>query len=49
MSPGFSNSSVAVRLDYGRNSFARDSEAKFADIADVLEQLSTLDSPSLTP
>jgi hypothetical protein len=28
---------------------ARDSEAKVVDIADVLEQLSTLDSPSLTP
>jgi len=28
---------------------ARDSEAKIVDIADVLEQLSALDSPSLTP
>ena len=28
---------------------ARDAEAKFADVAAVLEQLSTLDSPSLTP
>ena len=28
---------------------ARDAEAKVVDIADVLEQLSTLDSPSLTP
>ena len=39
MSHGFSNSSLAAQLDFGRIS-SRESGAKFADIARVLGQLS---------